>query len=147
MTDFRECPRYRAGEVHPGPHWWASGADPGKRPGMYRRRCRGLPDTGDRLVAGRYELGEQVGSVGGPGACDAGGASYVILVVDGEPVQRCRCIVCGRCGRHTGNATQGHYWAWCKVRRGVVDFHFCCPGSCSLDIVLAVPPEDADGVV
>jgi hypothetical protein len=44
---------------------------------------------------------------GFPPGCDAhlfGGAASV---VDGH----CRCVVCPRCGHHTGNAHQGHYWA------------------------------------
>lgn len=54
--------------------------------------------------------------------CDYGpGAS---IYPDGE----CRCLVCSRCGRHTGNATQGHYWLFCTKVGGVVEeFHFCCP--------------------
>jgi hypothetical protein len=31
---------------------------------------------------------------------------------------RCRCVVCPRCGHHTGNAHQGHYWSFCKVLAG-----------------------------
>lgn len=45
----------------------------------------------------------------------------------------CRCIVCARCGQHTGNSNQGHYWAWCSVVRHNRDFHFCCPGDCELE--------------
>lgn len=56
--------------------------------------------------------------------CDAPNAGYA----DGH----CRCIVCARCGRHTGNGNQGHYWAHCKVTRTVREFHFCCPGDCEL---------------
>lgn len=44
----------------------------------------------------------------------------------------CRCIVCARCGRHTGNATQGHYWGFCDVTKKIEKFHFCCPGNCEL---------------
>lgn len=62
---------------------------------------------------------------------------------------RCRCIICPRCGHHTGNGTQGHYWKSCRVlgelRAAVMadqppgnlsgemkarlrdDWHFCCP--------------------
>lgn len=58
---------------------------------------------------------------------------YVVDVVDGNPVYGCRCVVCGRCGRHTGNSNQGHYWAYCKVTRGMRDFHFCCPNDCELE--------------
>lgn len=56
--------------------------------------------------------------------CDHPAASYV----DGH----CRCIVCSRCGRHTGNATQGHYWSYCEVSKTRRDFHLCCPGDCEL---------------
>jgi hypothetical protein len=45
----------------------------------------------------------------------------------------CRCLVCARCGHHTGNSTQGHYWGWCKVSRTVREGHFCCPGDCELE--------------
>jgi len=44
-------------------------------------------------------------------------------VLDG----RCRCMVCGRCGHHTGNSHQGHYWSWCKVTQVMRTPHFCCP--------------------
>lgn len=46
---------------------------------------------------------------------------------------KCRCIVCARCGKHTGNATQGHYWAYCKVTGETREFHFCCPDDCELE--------------
>jgi hypothetical protein len=49
----------------------------------------------------------------------------------------CRCIVCARCGHHTGNNTQGHYWALCKVTCKVEDFHMCCPDDCELSEVAA----------
>jgi hypothetical protein len=45
----------------------------------------------------------------------------------------CRCMECGRCGRHTGNSTQGHFWAQCRVTETLRDFHFCCPGACELE--------------
>lgn len=45
----------------------------------------------------------------------------------------CRCLVCGRCEKHTGNSNQGHYWAYCKVTKSRRDFHFCCPGNCELE--------------
>lgn len=58
-----------------------------------------------------------------PPGCDAdqfgdGPAS----VLDG----RCRCMVCARCGHHTGNSNQGHYWSWCKVTKTIRKHHFCC---------------------
>jgi hypothetical protein len=51
---------------------------------------------------------------------------------DGEQYV-CRCLVCGRCGKHTGNSSQGHYWKWCMVTGTMRTFHFCCPGDCELE--------------
>ncbi len=70
----------------------------------------------------------------GPGnpdpACDSPEpASYA----DGH----CRCMICGRCGHHTGNSHQGHYWAFCVVTGTMRDFHFCCPGNCELKATTA----------
>lgn len=45
----------------------------------------------------------------------------------------CRCIICARCGQHTGNNNQGHYWSSCKVTKTVREFHFCCPDDCQLE--------------
>lgn len=50
-------------------------------------------------------------------------------------------MVCGRCGQHTGNNHQGHYWGLCKVltargvpfRDAIRDLHFCCPDNCELE--------------
>jgi hypothetical protein len=82
-----------------------------------------------------------------PGMCDA---DTPTVGQDG----RCRCLVCARCGHHTGNSHQGHYWSHCKVLAGRVnaslapgetlpiaeflrrtsrDFHFCCPGDCEFE--------------
>lgn len=71
--------------------------------------------------------------------CDAPGGPPVYQLGDGTYV--CRCIVCAYCNKHTGNSTQGHYWAVCKVymRQGkglngsVREFHFCCPDRCELE--------------
>lgn len=61
-----------------------------------------------------------------PPGCDANEfGSYASVYTDG----RCRCLVCARCGHHTGNGTQGHYWTWCKVTRSMRTNHFCCPDS------------------
>lgn len=57
--------------------------------------------------------------------CDAQSAS---IYVDGDGETRCRCVVCARCGHHTGNAHQGHYWSFCKSTGKLEGFHFCCPG-------------------
>lgn len=45
----------------------------------------------------------------------------------------CRCVICGRCNEHTGNSSQGHYWAFCKVTGTFRSMHFCCPGHCQLE--------------
>lgn len=45
----------------------------------------------------------------------------------------CRCMICARCNRHTGNSHQGHYWAMCKVTGTKREHHFCCPGNCELE--------------
>ena len=45
----------------------------------------------------------------------------------------CRCLICGRCGKHTGNSTQGHFWKFCDVTKTVRDFHLCCPNDCELE--------------
>ena len=108
-----------------------------------------------------YEIGEPIGSFGGRGECDAhlfGGAASVNALT-GE----CRCIVCARCGHHTGNSHQGHYWKACKVLSARFDaehagehipfaeavqltsrdeFHMCCPPplGCELE-----PPEETPG--
>ena len=50
-------------------------------------------------------------------------------------------MVCAHCGEHTGNGTQGHYWAYCKVYAAkglpfnecIREHHFCCPGDCALE--------------
>lgn len=77
--------------------------------------------------------------------CDAPHAPGVYAEWDtatGENITyRCTCLVCSRCGHHTGNNTQGHFWSICKplIKRGyrldqaAVDFHFCCPDDCELD--------------
>jgi len=65
--------------------------------------------------------------------CDAGrNATLTFDPVTGE-VTGCRCLVCARCGHHTGNNNQGHFWSWCKVTRSTGNFHFCCPGDCELE--------------
>lgn len=47
--------------------------------------------------------------------------------------ESCRCMWCGRCNKVTGNTTQGHFWAFCKVTGTMRDFHFCCPDNCALE--------------
>ncbi len=58
-----------------------------------------------------------------PEGCDAQSPSIAIKP-DGKVT--CRCIVCARCGHHTGSTTQGHYWAFCKQTQTTREFHFCC---------------------
>ena len=92
------------------------------------------------------KLGEVIGLAPVPGsACDAGMQASTYQAPDGTTV--CRCVVCPRCGHHTGNSHQGHYWRSCKVlakrvrsgltqgetldvgefmRRTSRQFHFCC---------------------
>lgn len=104
-------------------------------------RCRIRPVThpkGRLLVV--------VADAAAPPGCDASllGAVPTNNVLTGE----CRCLVCARCGRHTGNNTQGHSWKACKVlarqiaaslapgqtltaaqwltRASRKEFHFCC---------------------
>ncbi len=72
-----------------------------------------------------YVIGEPIGYTAEPGmVCDA--AEY-----GGHPSMdgtgRCRCVVCARCGHHTGNSHQGHYWGFCHVTRTVREPHLCCP--------------------
>ena len=77
-----------------------------------------------------YLIGEVIGLAPEPGApCDAEGATVNVLT--GE----CRCVVCPRCGHHTGNSHQGHYWGRCKVTGTTREFHFCCPSEpgCELE--------------
>jgi hypothetical protein len=65
--------------------------------------------------------------------CDAERPSVYGELVDGEVVYRCLCLICPRCNRHTGNGTQGHYWAFCQVAGAILRLHFCCPADCELD--------------
>lgn len=65
--------------------------------------------------------------------CDAPEPRPVYIQPDGSVV--CRCTVCGRCGHHTGNSNQGHYWSHCSVTRTLREFHFCCPDDCELEAV------------
>lgn len=68
--------------------------------------------------------------------CDAPagtGGAYAFSDGSGGLVFRCRCVVCARCGRHTGNSSQGHYWRFCKVTGEFErEWHFCCPGDCEM---------------
>lgn len=71
--------------------------------------------------------------------CDAENPSvYVLRIENGEPVYGCRCMVCARCNKHTGNSHQGHFWAYCSSTRTMLEFHFCCTNDCELDAKEAV---------
>lgn len=76
------------------------------------------------ILNGRWVIQDLIGTGPDPDApCDApNGGSY--MMIDGKI--RCRCTVCARCGHHTGNSHQGHYWGFCKVTRTVREGHFCC---------------------
>lgn len=69
--------------------------------------------------------------------CDALGDNppvYVGPEVDGKTTFICRCVICGRCGRHTGNTTYGHFWKLCMVTGTLRTHHHCCPdGNCELE--------------
>jgi hypothetical protein len=86
------------------------------------------PPSDDALRADLAALGLVLGDVIGlapvPGsACDSATAT-VMPMPDGTTV--CRCVVCPRCGHHTGNSHQGHNWGFCTVARTVRVPHFCC---------------------
>lgn len=84
-------------------------------------------DTIRGASGAEYVLGRVVGMAPSPGdACDAPGASVA-------PDGRCRCVVCPRCGHHTGNSHQGHHWGFCKVTGTVREPHLCCPDDCELE--------------
>lgn len=72
--------------------------------------------------------------------CDAPDPAPVYVIghgvgnsLTGDLTFVCRCVVCGRCGHHTGNSNQGHYWSYCKVTRRREGFHFCCPDDCEFE--------------
>ncbi len=78
-------------------------------------------------VADRYVITGTIGTFGGDTPCDDPTATR------NADTGECRCVVCSRCNRHTGNSNQGHYWRMCKVTRTLRDFHHCCPGNCELE--------------
>lgn len=77
--------------------------------------------------------------------CDA---THPSIYLSSHGTYVCRCLICQRCGHHTGNNNQGHYWKACKVQMNnhdkhkvdsflnckecMPEFHFCCPGNCEL---------------
>lgn len=58
-----------------------------------------------------------------------------------EYADRVLGMFCGRCNQRTGNNSQGHYWAFCKVTGGTRTHHFCCPGDCELEATPTTPEE------
>lgn len=121
-------------------------------------------EPGEILTAGsgrQYVIGDLVGA--SPRAdtpCDAleyGGGPPSM-----SPDGGCRCVVCARCGHHTGNSHQGHWWGTCKVlaerlraslrpgetldigefmKRTTREFHFCCPEPDGCELETAEPIE------
>lgn len=76
------------------------------------------------ILDGRFQVGGPIGLSSAGTECDApDGGSYMMF----DGVIRCRCVVCARCGHHTGNSHQGHYWRLCKVTGTLREFHMCCP--------------------
>lgn len=77
------------------------------------------------------------------GPLGGGGPIYLAPALPGSNEELryvCRCIVCARCGHHTGNNTQGHFWSYCKVTRTVRTHHMCCPDDCELEAANAPSP-------
>jgi hypothetical protein len=58
---------------------------------------------------------------------------YFSILPSGDFNLACRCLICPRCGHHTGNSTQGHWWQWCRVTGSMRNRHMCCPDDCELD--------------
>ena len=57
----------------------------------------------------------------------------------------CRCLVCSRCGHHTGNSNYGHAGTYCSVTGTLREFHICCPGNCELenpDVIAWTPTRE-----
>lgn len=63
--------------------------------------------------------------------CEQGPAASIIRTEAGK--YECRCLICARCGHHTGNSHQGHYWSYCSVTGQIERPHFCCPGDCEIN--------------
>lgn len=60
------------------------------------------------------------------------GWATVSIIPDKDGKYMCRCLVCARCGHHTGNTHQGHHWGYCGITKTVREPHFCCPNDCEL---------------
>ena len=85
---------------------------------------------------GNWTLGRKIGDFGWrEGDCPTGvGGTYFLGHNDDGSVRfGCKCVICGRCGQHTGNSMQGHYWAFCSVTRTTREFHMCCDNDCELE--------------
>ncbi len=87
----------------------------------------GLRANASRVLQNALGIEGVVGWDGRP--CDADAPS---AYSDGNGGYVCRCVVCARCGHHTGNSHQGRYWAWCRVTGTRRELHLCCPGDCDL---------------
>lgn len=80
------------------------------------------------LLLGRLMAEQQAGTVRIAGECDAPSPPTMDMTTG-----KCRCLVCARCGHHTGNANQGHFWLRCSVTKADRKAHFCCPDDCELE--------------
>ena len=96
------------------------------------------------LAAKGIKVGEVIGlaQIPGEGACDSPAASRMQMP-DGTVV--CRCVVCPRCGHHTGNSHQGHHWGMCKVTGTVRVPHFCCGNEFGCELEPAKTISDKGG--
>lgn len=90
--------------------------------------------TDDNLIGGRYKVTGVIGTQGATPSSECDAESPSVYAAPGGTTI-CRCIVCSRCGRHTGNSNQGHFWAFCKATKTVRKFHMCCPDDCELEAV------------
>jgi hypothetical protein len=77
-------------------------------------------------AAANDDFGEFITALFPPARCPECG------VLHSPEQERALGLVCNRCGRHTGNSSQGHYWSLCKVAKKDIGMHFCCPDDCEL---------------
>jgi hypothetical protein len=77
-------------------------------------------------AAANDDFGEFITALFPPTRCPECG------VIHSPEQERALGLVCNRCGRHTGNSSQGHYWSLCKVAKKDIGMHFCCPDDCEL---------------
>ena len=78
----------------------------------------------EEMAAKGIKLGEVIGLRPFPARRATPRPRASCQMPDGTTV--CRCVVCPRCGHHTGNSHQGHNWGMCKVTRTIRVPHFCC---------------------